>query len=185
MPFVTEELWELLGWAQTEGLLACSRLPEPDDALRDVAAEDEMGRAIEAIKALRAWRDSVGVKAGAVVPAVLQGEGYAATRSRIAALARLELRDGADGAEPVATITIPGGAVAVLASEAVDLGAAERRRAAQRDTLAGEIRRAEGKLSNDGFVAKAPPPVVAAERAKLERLREELAALTAPSQAGS
>ncbi len=68
IPFVTEELWDLLGYAEAEGLLAAGRLPEPDEALRDEAAEAEMGRAIEAIKALRAWRDSVGVKAGAIVP---------------------------------------------------------------------------------------------------------------------
>ncbi|MEA2244722.1 MAG: valyl-tRNA synthetase, partial [Solirubrobacteraceae bacterium] len=186
IPFVTEELWELLGWTAAEGLLATSRLPEPDDALRDPAAEEEMGRAIEAITALRGWRDSVGVRAGTIVPAVLHGSGYEATAARIAALARFELRDnGSDQGEgePVATIAIPGGAVGVLASDAVDLGAAGRRLAAQRDELDREIARAEGKLSNDGFVAKAPATVVAAERAKLERLREELAALPAPSRA--
>ncbi len=187
IPFVTEELWDLLGWTEAEGPLVCSALPEPDDALRDPAAEDEMARAIEAIKALRGWRDSVGVKAGTIVPGVLRAAGYGATAARIAALARFDLRatagaDG-DGAEPVATIAIPGGAVGVLASESVDLGAATRRLDAQRETLAGEIRRAEGKLSNAGFVAKAPEAVVAAERAKLERLREELAALSAPSRA--
>jgi valyl-tRNA synthetase len=184
IPFVTEELWRLLGWTEREGLLATSRLPEPDDALRDAAAEEEMGRAIEAIKALRGWRDSVGVKAGTVVPAVLQAGGYGATAARIAALARFELREDGGGAEPVATIAIPGGAVGVLASDAVDLGAADRRLGAQRDDLAREIARAEGKLRNGGFVAKAPEAVVAAERAKLERLREELAALPAPSRAG-
>jgi valyl-tRNA synthetase len=184
IPFVTEELWELLGWTAAEGLLATSRLPEPDDALRDPAAEEEMGRAIEAIKALRGWRDSVGVKAGTVVPGVLRAGGYEATATRIAALARFELReDGDDGGEPAATIAIPGGAVGVLPSEGVDLGAAERRLAAQRDDLAREIARAEAKLANGGFVAKAPEAVVAAERAKLERLREELAALPAPSRA--
>ncbi|HTN24578.1 MAG TPA: hypothetical protein VL120_11360, partial [Solirubrobacteraceae bacterium] len=152
--------------------------------LRDPAAEAEMARAIEAIKALRTWRDSVGVKAGAIVPGVLQAPGYEATASQIAALARFELRaGGADGEEPVATVAIPGGAVGVLASDAVDLGAAERRLDAQRQTLAAEVRRAEGKLANAGFVAKAPEAVVAAERAKLERLREELAALSAPSRA--
>ncbi len=186
IPFVTEELWELLGWTDAEGLLATSRLPEPDEGLRDAAAEDEMARAIEAIKALRGWRDSVGVKAGVVVAGVLQAGGYSATVSRIAALARFDLRDSdGDGTEPVATIAIPGGAVGVLASETLDLGAADRRLAAQCETLAAEIRRAEGRLSNDGFVAKAPPPVVAAERAKLERLREELAALSATSRARS
>jgi valyl-tRNA synthetase len=185
IPFVTEELWELLGWTEAEGLLATSALPEPDDALRDPAAEEEMGRAIDAIKALRGWRDSVGVKAGTIVPAVLQASGYDATVSRIASLARFELRNGNEAGEPVATIAIPGGAVGVLPSESVDLGAAERRLDAQRETLAGEIKRAEGKLSNQGFVAKAPEAVVAAERAKLERLREELAALSAPSRAES
>jgi valyl-tRNA synthetase len=179
IPFVTEELWELLGYTAAEGLLAAGRLPEPVDALRDRAAEAEMGRAIEAIKALRAWRDSVGVKAGAQVPGVLRASGYEQTAARVAGLARFELRaDDDGGAEPVATIAIPGGAVAVLASDAVDLGAADRRLSEQRETLAREIERASRKLANGGFVAKAPAAVVDAERGKLARLHVELAALT-------
>jgi valyl-tRNA synthetase len=177
IPFVTEELWDLLGWTAQEGLLAAGSLPEPHESLRDPAAEAAMARAIEAIKALRAWRDSVGVKAATVVPGVLQAGGYEATAARVAALARFSLRGEGDGAAPVATVAIPGGSVGVLASEAVDLGAADRRLAAQRATLAREIDRAAGKLSNDGFVAKAPPAVVAAERDKLELLRAQLAAL--------
>jgi valyl-tRNA synthetase len=190
IPFVTEELWDLLGYAQAEGLLATGKLPQPDEALRDPDAEAEMQRAIEAIKALRTWRDSVGVKAGAIVPGVLRAGGYERTAARVAGLARFDLRDGdgdrrgngdGDGGagEPVATVAIPGGAVAVLASDTVDLGAADRRRAEQRETLAREIERATKKLANVGFVAKAPPAVVDGERAKLERLREELAALAA------
>ena len=35
-----------------------------------------MAQAIEAIRVLRGWRDSVGVRPGAVVPAVLNAEGY-------------------------------------------------------------------------------------------------------------
>ena len=46
-----------------------------------------------------------------------------------------------------------------------------------RKSLQGEIARAEGKLNNQGFVAKAPDAVVAAEREKLDRLKAELAAL--------
>jgi valyl-tRNA synthetase len=46
------------------------------------------------------------------------------------------------------------------------------------ETLRKEIRRAEGKLANQGFVAKAPPQVVEAERTKLQRLRSELDELT-------
>jgi valyl-tRNA synthetase len=180
IPFVTEELWDLLGYADAEGLLATTRLPEPDDALRDLAAEDAMERAFAAIGALRAWRFSVDVRPGAVVPGVLRAAGYEETASRIAGLARFELRaedSTSNGGDPVATVSIPGGAVDVLASDAVDLGAAAERLAKARTTLEQEIARAEGKLANERFVAKAPAAVVDGERSKLERLREELAAL--------
>jgi valyl-tRNA synthetase len=56
----------------------------------------------------------------------------------------------------------------------VDPEEAARKRDAERKRLAGEIKRAEGKLANQGFVAKAPAAVVDAERSKLARLREEL-----------
>ncbi len=174
LPFVTEELWGAL--PGTEGLLAAGRLPEPDDALRDPDAEEQVGRAMEAIRALRTWRESVGVTRGVAVPGVLQAEGYEATAGTVAALAGFEL-NGADRGEPVATVTIPGGAVGVLASEAVDLGAAERRRADRRATLDSEIARAAGKLADERFVARAPAHIVEAERDKLGRLRAELAAL--------
>jgi valyl-tRNA synthetase len=102
-------------------------------------------------------------------------------------MARLELAaqfaggDGApsgDGAaEAVATIPVPGGSVEVLSEEGLDLQAAERRRAAARECLEDEIARVQGKLSNAGFVEKAPANVVAAERERLKRLRMELQGL--------
>jgi valyl-tRNA synthetase len=183
VPFVTEELWDLLGYSEAEGLLAAGRLPEPDDALRDPAAEAAMQRTIDAIQYLRAWRDSVHVKAGAIVPGVLRATGYGETATRLAGLARFSFaEDDGDGAAPVATIAIPGGAVDVLASGAVDLDAARQRLARAREQLELEIVRALSRLENERFVAKAPPAVVAAERTKLDRLRGELAAL--PEAAG-
>ena len=71
----------------------------------------------------------------------------------------------------MASVPVPGGTVEILPSADVDLGAAERTR------LEAEIERARQKLSNDGFVAKAPAHVVQAERDKLERLVSELEAL--------
>jgi valyl-tRNA synthetase len=77
----------------------------------------------------------------------------------------------------VASIPVPGGVVEILASDDVDLEAAQRKVAAQRAKLEVEIDRAARKLSNQGFVAKAPAEVVQAEREKLERLRADLEAL--------
>jgi valyl-tRNA synthetase len=137
-----------------------------------------MERAIEAVRVLRGWRDAVGVRPGAVIPAVLDAAGYEATAQRVGALARFAFDGaGAGAGTEVASVAVPGGSVAVLESPDVDLGAAERRLDERRATLRAEIARAEQKLSNEGFVAKAPPPVVEAERAKLQRLRDELEAV--------
>jgi valyl-tRNA synthetase len=170
IPFVTEEIWSHLPGGQ--GLLMVHRWPEPDETLRDEGAEAEVGRAIAATQELRGWRDRVGAAAGTVVPARLEADGYAQTAEHVARLARVQW--SSDGGEPVATVAVPGGTVAVLASDAVDPEAAARRAQARRETLEKEIARAEGKLGNKGFVSKAPASVVEAEREKLARLRREL-----------
>jgi valyl-tRNA synthetase len=174
IPFVTEEIWSYL--PGSDDLLMSHRWPEVDEALRDLEVEAEVARAIDATKALRGWRDNVGAAPGKAVPARLEAEGYERVADHVARLARFEFFTNGD--EPVATVGVPGGNVAVLASDAVDLEA-ERRRAAERaELLRKEISRAEGKLSNQGFVAKAPAAVVQAEREKLERLRAELEELS-------
>jgi valyl-tRNA synthetase len=157
-----------------EDLLAAGRLPVADDALRDPEAERAVGAVIEAVQALRAWRDGAQVKPGERLPARITADGYADTAHLVARLARLDLA-GVGEDEPTATVPVPGGTVELWA--AVDREEEERKRAARRAELETEIVRAQGKLANEGFVAKAPPEVVQAERDKLERLEQELEGL--------
>src|SRR5215207_2043332 len=169
IPFVTEEIWSFVPGA--EGLLA-ERQSSPaggTDAGRDEDAEQALAAAIGAVQALRGWRDGVGAPAGARIPGRLEAVGYDETAAHVARLARFELRADADGdgATDAATIAIPGGTLVVHASDAVDLGAAERKLAVRRTKLEQEVSRCEAKLANQGFVAKAPEAVVAAEREKL------------------
>ena len=72
------------------------------------------------------------------------------------------------------TVSVPGGGVQVLPSDALDPAEAESRLAARREQLEGEIQRAEHKLSNEQFVERAPSEVVAEELRKLEEYREAL-----------
>jgi valyl-tRNA synthetase len=175
IPFVTEEIWSFVPGA--EGLLAARQVNAADATARDEQAERALGDAIAAVQALRGWRDGVGAAAGARIPGRLEAQGYDETAAHVARLARFELADTQNGAQDAATIAIPGGSVIVHASDAVDLGAAERKLDERRQTLQAEIARCEGKLANEGFVAKAPPAVVEAERAKLAQLRAELKGL--------
>ncbi|MBA3301242.1 MAG: valine--tRNA ligase [Thermoleophilaceae bacterium] len=167
MPFVTEEVWSHLPGER--GLLAVERWPEPDDGL--LGDERPVTETIEAVKALRRYRDEVGVPAGAVLRA------RADLGDQAARLARFEWVD--DSGEPVASVAVPGGTVEVLASDAIDTDEHERRVEGRREELRGEIVRAEKKLANEGFVKKAPAPVVEAQREKLARYEEELRRLGA------
>ena len=173
IPFVTEEIWSYLPGA--EGLLAGGRFPTVDENLVDAEAEARLERLIGAVTALRGWRETVGAPAREVIPARLEAAGYDATLEHVARLARFAF-DGAGG-DAIASVTIPDGTVHVLPTDVVDLEAAAQRRRDARAKLESELERAQAKLANDGFVAKAPPAVVQAERDKAQRLREELDAL--------
>jgi valyl-tRNA synthetase len=167
MPFVTEEIHSFL---DPDGeLLAVSPYPVPAAELVDPAAEEEVERAIELTRSVRRWRDLVGVPAGTVLPArVADGE---PPHELVARLARLSL-DGA-GAEALAAI----GPLEILASGEVDAQEARARIDERRERIRGEVERAERKLANPGFVDKAPPDVVEAEREKLAAYSAELAEL--------
>jgi valyl-tRNA synthetase len=171
IPFVTEEIYSYVPGA--EGLLAAG-IQAPAAPI-DEAAEASLRRTIEAVQLLRGWRDFAGVKAGAQITARLAAEGYDETAVHLERLARLSFSE--DGGEPIATVAVPGGSVEILPSDGLDLGEAERKTEARRAELETEIARAEKKLANQGFVAKAPAEVVQTERDKLARLRADLEAL--------
>ncbi len=93
------------------------------------------------------------MKPSAILPARLRTPLGEEREASLQALARVDLAAG-DG-DPVATVTTDGAVVDLLPDENIDLEAAERRLAARRDELAGEIRRVEGKLGNAKFVERA------------------------------
>jgi valyl-tRNA synthetase len=166
MPFVTEEIWSF--HPSRRGHLVVHGFPVADAALFDAAAEDDVESGIRLTQRLRAWRDLVDVPAGARLVALLDGVDPPEFVGR---LSRFDF-DGV-GSEPVASI----GPVRVLASEQLDAGAVAARLDRRREELRAEVERAERKLGNEGFVAKAPSEVIEEERGKLERYRHELAEL--------
>ena len=137
-----------------------------------------MQHAIEAIQELRRWRDLTRVKAGATLEARLEAPGYEDTIEHVSRLARLNL-----GRRPPTALSrwhrcpSPAGrSTSSPAPTSTSPGRTERK-AERRAKLEAEIERAERKLANEGFVAKARPEVVQSERDKLARLQAELEAL--------
>jgi valyl-tRNA synthetase len=203
MPFVTEELWRRLNEAVPQR--GISELTTPGKALivapwpdasgwkREAAVEREMQALQDVIRALREIRNHVnGIRSAARESAiktlpravVKAGADLAATlRQREAMIHRLgqceTLEIGSDLKRPPESISkvLSGIEVYVPLSGLADLEIECKRLQKERNELGGHIQRLQGKLANEGFVAKAPPEVVERERTRLTDLREKLAAV--------
>jgi valyl-tRNA synthetase len=163
-PFVTEEIYSYLPNPRAEALVI-HFFPEADTALIDESAEAEIGRAIALTRALRRWRDLAGVPVKQVLAA---RSADSRPHELVSRLARVEFSE--DGGKPIASV----GGVHLLETEGIDPKAVEARIEERREKLRAEVKRGEGKLSNEGFIAKAPADVVDAEREKLDAYRAEL-----------
>ncbi|HEX2295542.1 MAG TPA: valine--tRNA ligase [Actinomycetota bacterium] len=180
MPFITEELWSKLYPAA--GSIMTAQWPEPEGR-RDAGSEETMGRFQDLVVALRRLKIEHEVPQGQRVPVSVAAGDFApdleSLLDQVVSLARLESVELVDDLGPAGsgprTIT-PGGIEAAMRLGGVADPAAERERLERkRDDLQREVERAEGKLANESFVAKAPAAVVDKERAKLDEARAALA----------
>jgi valyl-tRNA synthetase len=164
MPFITEEIYSYLPRRPAEAL-AVHSFPEVDDGLIDDQAEREIGQAITLTRALRRWRQLAEVPVKQVL-AARADDGQ--PHELVSRFAKVQFSD--DGGKPMATV----GGVELLETDGVDPESVRARIEERRDQLRAEVKRGEGKLSNQGFLAKAPADVVDAERKKLAAYRAEL-----------
>ena len=74
---------------------------------------------------------------------------------------------------------IAGAEIYIPLEDLVDFEAEYERLSKEKKRLEGEVKRVEGKLSNQGFVSKAPEKVVNEEREKMVKYKEMLEKVTA------
>nr|MBA3349770.1 class I tRNA ligase family protein [Actinomycetota bacterium] len=177
MPFITEELWSRL-WPG-KGSIMYAAWPAPA-GLRDAQAEGQMTRFTELVSALRRFRAEHEIPSSKKMRVVVAAGDFASEvgpmHDALLALAKLdsvELVDRLPGGEGRAgTITESGIEALVDLEHVIDLGAEKRRITIRLQELDEDIGRAERKLANSEFVAKAPEAIVGKERAKLRDARE-------------
>lgn len=170
VPFVTEALWTTLTGRES---LVIADWPA-DSGFRDAAAEAEIVKLQEVVTEVRRFRADQGLQPGQRVPArvELAGVGLAAHEAAMRQLLRLQPEG--DSFAATASLPVAGATVALDLSGTIDV-AAERKRLAK-DLAAAEKEKtqAEAKLGNEGFLAKAPEPVVAKIRTRLAKAEEDI-----------
>ena len=197
IPFVTEELWQKV--APVAGLpgesVSIARYPEAQPEKIDEAAIAHVARIKSMVDACRTLRGEMNVSPAQRVPLFAvagNAEESAFLRTvapvlqALAKLSEVKVFDdeaawaAAAQAAPVAVV----GDIRLCLFIEIDIAAEKVRLAKEAARIEGEIARANVKLGNEAFVAKAPPAVIEQEKkrvagfgATLNRLRDQLARL--------
>ena len=197
IPFVTEALWQKV--APVAGLpgesVAVARYPEAQPEKIDEAAIAYVGRIKQMIDACRTLRGEMGVSPAQRLPLLAVASSAdesqflrtnAAVLQNLAKLSEVKVFDNeaawAEAAQ-AAPVCVVGEARLALFVE-IDVAAEKARLSKEAARLEGEITKANVKLGNEAFVAKAPPAVIDQEKkrvadfgATLIRIQEQLARL--------
>ena len=89
------------------------------------------------------------------------------------------IADKPENADKMAAVVTAGGEGYIPMGELIDIAKEKERLLKEKDNLISEVARAQGKLSNEKFVAKAPEAVINAERDKLVKYNDMLASVNA------
>ena len=180
MPFVTEALWDGLGYGAPGSLIRAS-WPTVSGVADAAASREEMDWVVRCIGAIRTVRSEMNVAAGTRAT-VLVCDASAATRVRVEAWEETIRRMARLGEFRVLDAPMPQGAAQAVLDEAtlamplaslIDLGAERARLEKERSRAAAEREKLERKLENAGFTARAKPEVVAETRERMEAARLE------------
>ena len=179
MPFITEEIW--LHLPHEGESIMISSYPKYDPSLVFEDEEAAMTLIMDAVTAVRNRRAEMNVppskKAKMIIvteKSDIFGKGTAFFK-KLASASEGEIKSGKEGIDANAVnIVVAGAEIYLPMSELVDKDKELARLNEEKKKLEGEIKRVEGKLSNQGFVSKAPQKVVDEERAKGEKYKSML-----------
>ncbi|MDZ4201237.1 MAG: valine--tRNA ligase [Gallionella sp.] len=183
IPFITEELWQTVGpMANAKGdSIMLQAYPKADSSRIDAAASAQIALLQELITATRSLRSEMNLSPAARVPLIAAGDATVlnALAPYISSLAKLsEIQVVAELPEGDAPVSIVGNVKLMLKVE-IDVAAERERLDKEIARLSNEIVKAEAKLSNDSFVARAPAAVVEQEKKRLDEFGTTLAQLQA------
>jgi valyl-tRNA synthetase len=182
MPFITEEIYQAL--PHTSESVMISEYPTFDEALVYAKEEEDVERIIACITAVRARRSEMNVppsKKAKLYVVTKYEDSFKATEKileKLASASEVILTDGYEGDDAVMIATDAGNLYIPL-SEVIDFEKERARLTAEMKKNDSEIERIEKKLSNEGFVSKAPAAVIEGEKAKLKKYLEVREALKA------
>jgi valyl-tRNA synthetase len=183
IPFITEEIWQTVAPMTdlkdksrgTESIML-QAYPKADLEKIDDQAEAWVATLKTAVEACRSLRGEMSISPASKVPLIAAGdaEQLAAFAAYLKSLAKLENVDiVAELPEADAPVMLAADFKLMLKVE-IDVAAEKERLGKEIARLQGEITKANSKLGNESFVARAPAAVVEQEKARLAEFSANL-----------
>lgn len=179
MPFLTEEIWQTLPH-EGESIMI-SAFPTYREDLVNTRAEYEMTLIMDAIRGIRNIRSEMNVppsKKSKLIVATSEEEIFGAGAKFFEKLAGasevLVQADKSGVPENAVTVVVNKAELCMPLDDLIDKEKELERLNKEKNRLEGEIKRVQGKLSNEGFLAKAPANLVEQEKEKAVKYQEML-----------
>ena len=193
MPFITEELWQtvapLANKKRTDSIMLAA-YPQAEPSKIRPEADAWMGELQKLIDATRNLRGEMNLSPAQKAPLFIAASAEQQAKLRAFApylktLAKLsEVTIGAALPDAVGAPVQVVGDISLMLKVEIDVKAERERLGKEIARLQGEISKANGKLNNENFVAKAPPAVIEQEKKRvaefsgtLDKLQVQLNAL--------
>ena len=176
MPFITEEIYTYL--PTVEGSIVIAQWPHYKEEDNMASEEEMMELAMDGIRNIRNARAEMDVPPSKkakviIVPTEDKKLAVEATKEYFITLASASMVEIAETEENIpedaVSVVINGARIFIPLDELVDFEKEKERLTKEKAKLEGEIKRVNGKLSNQGFLAKAPESLVNEEKAKKEK----------------
>ncbi len=174
VPFITEKIYKSLPGA--EGPLMLAEFPRYNVKLNYPTSVKEIEPIKEIIKCVRNIKTQVGAVPSKKVNLFVKTENKKPVKNgsvyicKLAGVSEVQFVDDKNSlTEKVVTQVIEGFELFVPLGELVDFSKEIERLEKELNAVNAEIARASGKLSNSGFLEKAPKTLVDAERSKLNK----------------
>lgn len=183
IPFITEEIWQTVGpmSGRNGASIMLETYPKAQPKKIDETAEAWVALLKSAVDACRSLRGEMGISPAAKVPLIAAGDAtqLQAYAPYLKALAKLEdVSIVVDLPEADAPVMLAGDFKLMLKVE-IDVAAEKERLGKEIARLQAEIAKANGKLNNESFVARAPAAVVEQEKARVAEFSASLQKLEA------
>ncbi|MGZ8497457.1 MAG: valine--tRNA ligase [Candidatus Binatia bacterium] len=183
MPFVTEEIWQVIGNGRQSIMI--QQYPEAHPQWADGEAEKQMEYLMGVVRAIRNLRTELNCPPGKEVKAIFCGQqadrdflhGQERYLRSLARLGSVEYRAAGDGPKGAATAVVGASEIYLPLDDLINLDEERTRLAKEVAKIEDEIARVQKKLNNNDFVAKAKEEVIQKERDKAVQFDEKLRTL--------